>query len=70
MGHKIGYSQREYLITKAKTLQINNLRCLCFCYVFCLTLQIVHAQEIFKHNMLHRACGIIKVIVGDNDFPY
>ena len=35
-----------------------------------LTLQIVHAQKILKHNMLHRACGKINVIVSDNDFSH
>ena len=38
--------------------------------VMYLTLQIFHAQEILKHNMLHRAGGKINVIVGDNDFSH
>lgn len=38
--------------------------------VMYLALQIVHAQEILKHNMLHRAGGKINVIVSDNDFSH
>ena len=31
-------------------------------------LQTFHKQKVFKFNMLYRTCGIIDIVVGDNDF--